>query len=218
MIACAIALAFFAPKTFALVPKETVWVYENASSPADGTLLRAWGAEGRSCPNEGEDLAQFSFSFLKWDLSDVPRDAKLLKATLDLNNIPDPGFTIESAKRAPLEVRALIGEFDAKTWTFDKAAKVRPNGAKVALYGSGYPLTIRAGAPVEISIDLLSPKSTFAKALSEAGKSLSLTITSAMDPSAEGRASIYKLYGQSESKESLRPVLKLTFEQPTYRP
>src|SRR5471030_1712172 len=103
MLASFIAITLLAPKSISLTPKETVWVYENASSPTDGTLLRAWGAEGRSCPNEGEDLAQFSFSFLKWDLSDVPKDAKLVSASLEFNNIPDPGFTIESSKKTPLE-------------------------------------------------------------------------------------------------------------------
>jgi hypothetical protein len=218
MLACLFTLVAFAPKTISLVPKDTVWVYENASSPGDGTMLRAWGVEGRSCPNEGEDLSQFSYSFLKWDLADTQNGLKLVSATLEFNNIPDPGFSTESSKKTPLEARALGGDFDAKSWTFDKATKVRPDGSKAGLFGSGYALAIRAGAPVSISIDLLGKSDGFAKAFAAAIASpthqLNLAITSAMDPSTEGRASIYKLYGQNESKESLRPVLKLVFETP----
>jgi hypothetical protein len=213
MIACLIACVAFAPKTFSLVPKETVWVYENASTPGDGTYLRAWGVEGKSCPAEGEDLSQFSYSFLKWDLSDLPQGAKIVSATLELNNIPDPGFTTDSAKKAPLEVRALIGEFDAKSWSFDKATKNRPDNTKAGLYGTGYPVFIRPGSPVPISIDLLAGKSTFSTALSGALASsshqLSLCITSSLDPSVDGRTSVYKVYGQNESKENLRPTLVL---------
>lgn len=216
MLACIVALIAFAPKTLELVPKETIWVYENASTPADGTFLRAWGNDGKSCPADGEDLGQFSYSFLKWDLSDVPKDAKVVSATLEMNNIADPGFTIEGSKKAPLEARALIGDFDAKTWTFDKATKVRPDGTKDGLYGAGSALAILAGSPVQISIELKLNSGAFSAAMSAAiaspSHSLSLCITSALDPSVEGRTCIYKLYGQNESKASLRPTLKLVFE------
>jgi len=205
-----------APKTISIVPKQTIWVYENASSPGDGTFLRAWGVEGKSCPAEGEDLSQFSYSFLKWDLSDVPAGAKLVSAKLEVNNIPDPGFSVASTKHSPLEARALIGEFDAKTWSFDKATKIRPDNTKTGLFGIGSPTVITAGAPVSISIDLADKDGRFAKAFTAALASstheLSLAITSAMDPSVDGRSSVYKVYGQSESKETLRPKLVLVFE------
>ena len=216
MLATFVALALFAPKSVSLVPKETIWVYANASTPADGTYLRAWGNDGKSCPAEGDDVGEFSYSFLKWDLASIPSDAKLTSAKLEFNNIPDPGFSLDTAKKAPLEARTLSGEFDAKTWTFDLAAKVKPVGGKEGLLGSDFPAEIKAGIPVEISINLLTKPGVFDKALKNAlasqSRQLYIAITSALDPSVDGRTCVYKLYGQTEPKEALRPKLVLTFE------
>ena len=217
MILFLLAMATVAPKSISIVPIETIWVYENASTPADGSYLRAWGSEGKSCPGEGEDAGQFSYTYLKWDLADVPKIAKLVSAKLEFNNIPDPGFTVETAKKAPLEARAIVGEFDAKTWTFDMATKVHPLSAATAVYGSGYPREIRAGAPVSIIVDLMAGPNPFEKALrsalSSSSHSLSLAITSALDPSTEGRTCVYKVFGQTDSHENMRPKLTLTFAE-----
>ncbi len=216
MLATLIAIRLLAPQTVSLVPTETVWVYANASSPTDGTFLRAWGRDGKACPGDGEDPGEFSYSYLKWDLSSVPADAKITSAKLELSNIPDPGFTLETAKKNPVEARSILGEFDAKTWTFDMASKVRPVSTKSGIFGSGYPKEIKAGEPVQISIDLMTTPDAFGKAIKAAMASPShlfyLSITSALDPSVDGRSSVYKVYGQKESKESLRPKLTLTFE------
>jgi len=210
------AFVCFAPKTVTLVPKETVWVYENASSPADGTFLRAWGAEGKSWPAEGEDAGQFSCSYLKWDLSDIPAGAILKSAKLEFFNIANPGFTVDSAKKTPLEARAIAGAFDAKTWTFDMLSKVHPAPGATAVYGSAYPKEILNDAPVPIAIDLMAGPNLFEKLFKTAVASpthqLSLSITSAIDPSAGGRSAVYKLYGQTDAHENLRPRLTLTFE------
>ena len=219
MLATIVALALFAPQTVSLVPKDTVWVYANASTPADGTYLRAWGTEGKSCPAEGDDLGEFSYSFLKWDLSGIPADAKITSAKLELANIPDPGYSLETAKKSPLEARAISGEFDAKTWTFDLASKVKPIPGKLGLLGTGYPTEITAGAPVKITIDLLKLEGDFQKslklALASPSHQIFIALTSALDPSVDGRTCVYKVYGQNESKESLRPKLTLVFEQAT---
>lgn len=216
MLLSLVAFMSMTPKTLVLVPKETIWVYENASSPADGTFLRAWGVEGKSCPAEGEDAGAFSYSYLKWDFTDLPK-TKLLSAKLEFSNIPDPGFTLDIAKKSPLEAREIVGDFSAKTWAFEMAAKVRPASGKNSVYGTGYPKSITPGAPVAISIDLLAGPNLFAKALAQAAGSpshqFSLSITSALDPSVEGRSCVYKVYGQKESKEYLRPRLVLTFEE-----
>jgi hypothetical protein len=212
-----IAFAVAAPKMLTLVPKETVWVYANASTPGDGTFLRAWGVDGKACPPDGEDAGQFSFSYLKWDLSEVPQSAKLLSAKLLLNNTPDPGYTADMAKRCPVEIRPLIGSFDAKTWTFDMSSKTHPDSDAKAIFGTGFPSDIPKEVPVPVAVNLLSGPNGFAKALSKALESashtLSLSITAKLDPSTDGRTCVYKFYGQSESKEWLRPQLVLTFEE-----
>lgn len=216
MLPLLVAFALAAPKTITLVPTETVWVYANASTPADGTYLRAWGVEGKSCPPEGEDAGQFSFSYLKWDLADLPKGAKITSAKLTLTNIADPGFTVETSKRCPIEVRPVVGEFEAKKWTFDMSSKVRPNGDDKSIFGTGFPDKIASETPVPITVDLLKGPNKFAEALDKAqggsSHTISLSITSKLDPSADGRSCIYKLYGQNESKEWLRPQLVLTFE------
>ncbi len=217
MLLALAALVSMAPQTVSLIPKETIWVYENASSPSDGTFLRAWGVEGKPCPAEGEELAAYSYSFVKWDLSDLPAGAKLVSATIELNNIPDPGFSVASSKKAPIEARALTSDFDAKKWTFDLATKIRPDGTKAGLLGSGYAKVITTGSPVAISINLTAKDSPFLKAFAaaqtSASHSLSLALTSSLDPSVDGRTSVYKVYGQNEAKENLRPKLVLTFEK-----
>ena len=210
------ALIALAPKSISLVPKETVWVYANASTPGDGTFLRAWGVDGKSCQPDGEDAGQFSYSYLKWDLATLPKGAKLISAKLMLNQTPDPGYPVDAAKRCPVEVRPLIGEFSAKTWSFDMSLKNRPDGDPKSIFGTGYPKEIPKEIPVPITIDLLKGPNSFAKALSTAQDSsnhmLSLSITALIDPSTEGRAFVYKFFGQNESKEWLRPQLVLEFE------
>jgi len=211
-----VLLIWTSSKSVTLIPKESVWVYENASSPADGSYLRAWGSEGKSCPSEGEDPGQFSYSYLKWDVAEVPKDAKLVSAKLEFYNVPDPGYSAEAAKKSPLEARSIVGEFDAKTWTFDMATKVRPTPAATGVFGNGYPKEIGAGAPVAITIDLMVGPNLFGKALrtaqDSAAHTLSLSLTAALDPSVDGRTSVYKLYGPADSHENLRPRLVLTFE------
>ena len=219
MLATLVALVLVAPQTVSLVPKETVWVYANASTPTDGTFLRAWGTEGKSCPAEGEDPGEFSYSFLKWDLSSIPSGAKITSAKLELANIPDPGYSLDAAKKSPLEARAITGEFIAKTWTFDLAAKIKPVPGKTGILGTGYPTEITAGSPVKISIDLLKPEGAFEKYLNAAMSSPShqifIALTSTLDPSVDGRTCVYKVYGQNESKETLRPRLVITYDQPS---
>lgn len=216
MLCALIALCTLPQQNLRLVPTETIWVYEHAPSPADGTYLRAWGVDGKSCPAEGADASNFSYSYLKWDLADVPKGAKLISAKLELNNIPDPGFTADGAKNAPLEARSLVKDFDAKTWDYDKVETIHPNPGKSAVFGTGYPATIHPGEPVPFSIDLMAKAGVFERALGAALASsshrLSLCLTSAMDPSTDGQSSIYKVYGPSEPKADLRPTLVLTVE------
>ncbi len=217
MVLSMLALALLAPKSISLVPKETVWVYANASSPGDGTFLRAWGVEGKSCPPDGEDAGQFSFSLLKWDVSSLPTGAKLISAKLMLNNVPDPGYTLDAAKRCPIEVRPLVGNFEAKKWTFEMSSKVHPDSSDKAIFGTGYPKELPKEVPVPISVDLLKGPNDFVKALATAmagsDHQLNLSLTSKLDPSTDGRAFVYKLIGQAETKEWLRPQLVLVFEQ-----
>jgi hypothetical protein len=205
-----------ASQKLSLSPTETVWVYANASTPGDGSYLRAWGSDGKSCPKDGEDAGEFSFSYLKWDLKNIPIDAKLISAKLEFYNVPDPGYSVDMAKKCPLEARPVVGQFQAKAWTFDMSAKVHPAGAVTEIFGSGYPTGISAGAPVSFSINLLAGPNLFGKALLSAMDSpthtLSLCITSALDPSVEGRTCVYKLYGEKDPHENLRPKLTLVFE------
>ncbi len=217
MVLSLVALALFAPKSITLVPKETVWVYANASTPGDGTFLRAWGVDGKACQPDGEDAGQFSYSYLKWDLANLPKGSKLLSAKLMLSQTPDPGYTVDAAKRCPLEVRPLLGEFDAKKWAFEMSLKVRPNGDAKSIFGTGYPLEIPKEVPVSMTVNLLTGPNSFAKALMEAvdskSHSISLCLTAKLDPANDGRSFVYKFFGQSESKEWLRPQLVLTFEE-----
>jgi hypothetical protein len=206
-----LAALLFAPATLTLTPTDDVWVYEHASDPAKDMFLRVWGNGGKAVSDDPADTSQFSYGYLRWDLSSIPAGAKLTGAKLIVNQVADPAYSTDDAKANPLEVRALVGTFDEQTWTFSTAAKVFPKPGSDAIFGSGYPTLIsKDGRVVPITIDLLTGKGDFAAAL-QGAKTISLALTSKLDPSVGGMSSVYKVYSKDAERAENRPVLILTF-------
>jgi len=207
-----LAFLLLAPQTIQLTPTDDVWVYGNASDPAHDVNLRIWGTEGLATPKEAGGADQLSMAYLKWDLSTAPAGKKLTKATLVVNNIPNPGYTIEQATATPLEARPLVADFDEKTWEFGLVSRVAPAGGKAELFGTGAPKTLPKDQAAPIEIDLMKGPGDFAAFVKSSGKQLRLALTSTLDMASLGRSAIYKIYSREEKDETLRPRLVLVFE------
>jgi len=211
-----LALLLLAPQSVKLAPSADIWVYANASDPGADEYLRVWGIEGRGAPNDAIDAQEMSFAYLKWDLSTLPAGKKLTKATLTVTNIPNPGYTLEQAKAAPLQARPIGTSFDEKSWTYDMLGKLLPSKDADQIYGTGAPAALTPDKTNPIEIDLLKGPGDFAKAvagaLSSSEKSIGLALTSSIDMASLGRTGIYKLYSRNTKEETLRPQLTLVFE------
>src|SRR5215475_5485714 len=87
-----------APQTIELTPTDDIWVYSHADDPQKDEYLRCWGADGMAVAPTGEELEEFSYSYLKFNLNKLPKEVKLKEATLILWHIPDPGWGLDAAK------------------------------------------------------------------------------------------------------------------------
>ncbi|MFZ4508960.1 MAG: hypothetical protein ACOYON_14825 [Fimbriimonas sp.] len=189
-----------------LVPTDDVWVYPHASDPMKDPFLRIWGAEGQAVAASPDAAEDYSYAYLRWDLSKLPAGA-LKSAKIRLVHIADPQWTDEMLKPAPLEVRALNADFVEKEWSYDKSAKVSPTKGKEAILGAGAP-AFSTGKVLSFDIELKDTpafKAAWESALKKG--SLSVALTSAIDPAAVGRAGMFKLYSKDDEKAERRPKL-----------
>ena len=215
MPASLIALLLFAPQSFRLMPKDDIWVYPHASDPGHDANLRIWGASGHAVPADAGEAEEMSIALLKWDIGMVPAGKKLTKATLVLTNVPNPGFTLEQAKLAPLEARPVAAGFNEKSWEFDQALKFLPAKDSKDVFGTGVPSSLEKDKVLRLEIDLLKGPGSFEKymaaAITASNKEVALGLTSAIDMASIGRTGMYKVYSRDEKDESLRPTLVLVF-------
>jgi hypothetical protein len=211
-----IALLALSAPPISLEPTQDLWVYPHASDPAKDAYLRVWGTGGKAAPADIGEAEDFSLSYLKWSLTTVPAGKRLKSAKLVLTNVADPGFTLDQAKEAPVEARAVGTGFEEKTWNYDFVSKLLPKGDKDAVFGVGAPEFLPAGKPIEFSIDLLKGPGDFRKALDAAlatpTKEIALALTSPIDMSVLGRAAIYKVYSKDAENKDVHPKLVLEFE------
>ena len=190
----------------ALTPTDDVWVYHFAQDQTTDPYLRCWGADGASVGPRGGQLT-FSYSLLKFD---VPKDlasADLTGAKLTVWHVADAGFDEATAKASPLEARAVDGAFEEENWTFEDFPKCFPVAGEKGLFGSGWTAPSVNDAPFAIEIDLMSGGGDFKTAV--ASGTVTIALTSSIDPSGAGENNIYKMYSRS-AKEEVRPVLTLT--------
>lgn len=214
LAALALRFAVVEPTTINLVPTDTVWVYTHASDPATDQYLRAWGAEGKSVAPSATDNDSYSYSYLKFDLSQLPADKKLKSAKLTLTHIPGPGFTLDYAKANPLEARPVSANFTEKTWNYDDVTTIFPEADSAKRYGFGFPDSIptdKVSFPIVIDLAKTDAfRDAVAKAIHGDSKVIALALTSTIDPSS-GKQAIYKVYSAHGPAEK-RPVLTLVFE------
>ncbi|MCW5942456.1 MAG: hypothetical protein KIS66_09510 [Fimbriimonadaceae bacterium] len=212
----AASLAGLQPKTVSLVPTDDFWIYSFASDTKE-PYLRAWGNGGKSVALPGDELEAFSYSYLRFDLAALPKNARIAKATLTLFQASGFGYGAKDAETTPLEVRFVDAKLDEKTWDYGKFAQLKPKAGPEGLLGVGKMDAFSANdKPVAIRIDLLAGKGGFAKILGDklaSGDSvLAVVLTSAFDPSANGRDFIYKVFSKDAPEAALRPTLVLEIE------
>ncbi|MBS1718613.1 MAG: hypothetical protein JSS72_12875 [Armatimonadetes bacterium] len=214
------ALAFLltglqAPQTLELQPTDDIWVYPHASDPATDSFLRIFGSEGRSTAETPTEHPEFSYAYLKFDLSKLPKGAKITGATLQVTHIPNPSFTLDEAKRGRLEARPVSAEFSEKDWDYDKTMKIGPSPDPEDFYGSFIPQgTEDTKKDWPININLMTGKTKFGPAAELASetptKSIAIALCSLISPQELGHMAVWKIYSK-EGPEGKRPVLKLTF-------
>jgi hypothetical protein len=188
-------------------------VYVHAGDPTGDEFLRVWGSEGVAAPEGDGGTADFSFGFLKLDVSGIPA-GKPTKAVLVLFSSAPPAFDSDDLHQTPLEARELRGEFSAATWGGNTAS---PGSSKTVFGKAVLVGELQKSKPTELDIDLLKGPSDFAAFLAKAetsrDHSLYLALTSAIKPSSQSGAfsGLYKLYSATHQDKEHRPVLKLEF-------
>lgn len=199
-------------QTIELTPTDDVWVYPHASDNADA-YLRIWGSEGKSVAGPGNEIELFSYSYLRFDTTTLPKDKKLVHAKLVLHHVANPTWSDSIAEGAPVEVRGLNGTFDEKTWNFERVDKINPTTGNEGLLSK---LSPKVAKPAESVTTVELPfevKGNFGEYLkkSSPGGALFLALASSLDPQSSGERTVYKFYSKDGPKDS-RPKLVLTFE------
>ena len=216
LTALAFAFTLIAPATIELQPSDDIWVYSHASDPARDPLLKVWGAEGRDVARDLNEMQDYAYAYLKFDISKVPA-GKLSQATLTVTHIASPGFDVAYSKQNPLTARPIAPDFSEKTWDYSRAEQIVPESGAKAIFGTGYAETIPAGdKEFTISIDLLKGpndfRAHFNSARESSGKGLAFALTASLDVEEMGRNCLYKFYSKNCDVAEKRPVLKLTIE------
>ncbi len=204
MLAALVAVVLAAPAgTIELTPTDDIWVYPHASDPQKDGYLRVWGVDGSAVASDPQMADEYSYSYLKFNVSKVPKDAKVRSVKLLLTHTPDPAWAAADSKAAPLEARLLAKDFSEKQWEFGSAKTIYPAAAKEAILGTAYAGKLEAGKPTVFEMDLTKASSKLL------GKSddLLIALTSALNPSAIGNRAVYKFYSKDYDKAEYRPKL-----------
>jgi hypothetical protein len=204
----ALAIGLTAP-ALELTPTDDIWVYPHASDPQKDGYLRVWGVGGQSVATDPAQSDEYSYSYLKFDLSKLPKTAALKSVILTLVHTPDPTWQPSDVKSSPIEVRPLAKDFGEKTWEFGLGKTIFPSGRKEDVYGAFAPAKVDSGQPVKFEVDLLKGPN---KLLLPAGGSFGVALTSTLDPSAVGNRAVYKFYSKDYDKVEYRPKLVITYE------
>ncbi len=211
MILTVIAWIASTARVFSLTPTDDVWVYPHASEPERDAYLRVWGSDGLSVAKAGASPQNFSYGYLKFDVSNLPAGT-LQKATLVLTHVADPAWTPEIMKQYPLEARRLSPKFGENTWTYADSSTIFPGSGKESIYGLASRADRQDQKDFALSIELGDETSAFGrdlkKAIGGAEKQIAIALTSAMDPEVLGMKCVYKVYSK-EGPKSFRPILKL---------
>ncbi|MCS6775018.1 MAG: PEP-CTERM sorting domain-containing protein [Chloroherpetonaceae bacterium] len=204
---------------FQAAPTDDVWVYPFAGDQTSDGFLRAWGNGFSAIAPTHPPAENWSYSYLRWDLSAIPNGAyRLLEATLTVTqqvSTTQPGYPLSVGLANPLQARPLNGDFNESSWSFAQSATVFP-GSTVFGTGdlSGYVPRGTPGVPgFQIPIDLLAGPGDFTAYFLAAVNNdtpLSLALTSTLSPAGPG-GSIYRLYSK-DFPGGFGPQLRLRYQ------
>ena len=202
------------PTTVELNPSDDIWVYPHATDTHDA-YLRVWGAEGRELAKDVNEMGDFGYSYVRFDLSKLP-EGKLTGATFTVTNVANPGYDLAYSKQNPLRARPITPDFSEKDWDYSKAEQNRPEAGDKGFFGGGFAEAIPSDKEFPITIDLLKGPKDFRAyvdvARSSTNKHMAFALTASMDVEEHGQGCIYKFYSKDCENPSKRPILKLTFE------
>lgn len=201
--------------TIDLIPSDDVWVYPFATSPLKDPYLRCWGSGGKAVAGPKDSVEAFSYSYLKWNLKDIPAGAAVVEAKLILTHIANSELTPDQMRKSPIEARPMPAGFSEATWQPEMVGKIAPSQDVKSIFGSGAPEKQIRDKDTTFAIDLLKGpgdfKKYFGESLAGQPKELAIALTSTIDPSDLGRGAIYKVYSKDGAKES-RPVLRIRLQ------
>lgn len=210
MVTALLALVALAPapsvQTVEVFPTDDIWIYPHASDPQKDPFLRVWGVGGEAVAANADDAADFSYAFLKFDLSKIPA-GKISSVKFVVTHIADPGWTDAQVKDAPLEVRSVSANFAEKGWNYEMARALQPKAGKKEFFGFAS-AKIAPGKTIPFEFDLWKADE-FRKAFESGRKdgAFAVALTSTIDPAVVGRGGIYKLYSKDDEKVERRPKL-----------
>jgi len=211
---CLFHSTLFAPQNQVseLVASEDVWVYPHATDPGADAFLRVFGIGGKSVAPTVADIENFSYGYLKFNLSGIQAGKELVAATLQLTCATKVAID-PASKDWPLEARGLSAVFDEKKFVFENAAKISPTES---LYGTGVVTEGEIDKEARIiKINLLDKKSKFSedvKAYLGNSKPMCLALTSKYDVAEMGMKGIYKVFSKDNKDSVVRPRLILEFK------
>lgn len=191
--------------TYAVV--DDVWVYPHASEQVNDAFLRVWGSDGRAV-TAVDDASPASWSLLQFKVgadaaTKTPKSAKLV-----LHHVPKLSFSDDDSVAGPIEVRPVKAGFSEKTWVLEQSSKHYPALDGQEVYGFKSIKATTDEKPIEVEIDLMSAKSTFANSLKSVDSSglIAMALASKMEIQGGSGGHIYKFYSKS-ADEKLRPKL-----------
>lgn len=196
------------PPTLTLSPTDDVWVYPHASDPGRDEALRIWGAGGRAVAESPGEAEDFSYGYLNFKLPPEAKGRKLVGATLELTNVPNPELGDMSG--TPIEVRPLVGKpFVETKWGYTDCYATYPDAK--AVWGTGTPTFAAKESVGKIAVDLLGKGSTFGEWWKTSGGAgtLAFALTSRVDAAEVGMRRIFKVASRDATDASRRPVLRL---------
>lgn len=193
----------------------SIWVYSHSSDPADETFLRIWGANGRSLPKDIGSAEDFSFAYLRFDLSKLatgtPKSVELVvynKAPMDVSK--------GTAVINPLEVHILNSPFDPKTWQFQQSVTIVPDAGILGngkVVGTPQTFGDVQAQEIDIPISVAKAKSWFDSSNSAhlAFLALASSIDAAAARNGGSGGGFYKIYSATVSQKELRPHLVIKY-------
>lgn len=110
------------------VASDDVWVYRHSGNPGGDPVIRVWGTSGLDInptgyPGRGPSQDYFSYGFMSWDLSSVPRNYEWRGATVTVTIAPDTNY---DPATNDVYLRLITNSFDENTWVFGQGPRPVP--------------------------------------------------------------------------------------------